>query len=181
MQEDKQDIQITTTVNKNYYDELDPIYQYAVDYRLDNMKYRDIAGQEKIGVKETTVRTWFAVGGICYLAFEQKKKERAEEREQLFKEIKEKELKDLATDAIQVLRHNLKVKKDGNIAVEVLKLNGMEPPRKIEAVLEESEGLKLLRELINQDEHEIKNNGARENLPGEQPAGTVDTQPEEDS
>jgi hypothetical protein len=59
-------------------------------------------------------------------------------------------------------------------------MDGM-PTQKVEALVEESEGVRLLKDLLGNDEHEIKNNGDREAFPSQQPAGNLDTKPEEDS
>ena len=57
----------------------------AVDMRLENYAYADIAGRVKI--KEQTARKWFMVGGICHEAYEWKRAIRMQERRDRFAAI----------------------------------------------------------------------------------------------
>jgi AraC-like DNA-binding protein len=141
--------QLSTTVNGDPYEQLAEEYRVAVDMKLENYSYADIAGNAK--VKEQTVRKWFMTGGICYDAYQWKRQIRMQERKQRFSEI-ETQLHEMAADAILTLKRRLK-KGSETAAINVLALAGFTPIKKIQEIPpEDSEELKLLREIIDKNE-----------------------------
>lgn len=128
------------------YDDLSAVHRHAIDLRIEGMKYKDIA--KELNAKYQTVRSWFAKKGVCYEAYNSRKKLTAQDRRQLFKQIDEK-LKDLAIDAILVISNSIR---HGNsrIALEVLKMAGFEQVHKIEDVTKKKGQEEKLMEIINQ-------------------------------
>jgi transposase len=145
--------QLSTILNEDPYEKLDEDHRMAVDMRLENYSYADIAVPTK--VKEQTVRTWFMRGGICYEAYQQRRRERMAERKERFTEI-ETQLHEMAADAILTLKRQLK-KGSETAAIRVLELAGFSPIHKVQDVPpEESEELKLLREIVDRNERSSK-------------------------
>jgi hypothetical protein len=144
------DKQLSTNLNpQDPYEQLSEQHRIAVDMRLENYAYADIA--EPLKVKEQTVRTWFMRGGYCYEAYQWKRRIRMDERKQRFQEI-ETQLHEMSADAVLVLKQRLK-KGSESAALNVLALAGFTPlQRVVDETPKESEELKLLRELV--DTHE---------------------------
>lgn len=82
--------------NQKIYDGLKAYHQLAVDLRASGHKYDEIAADPRIDAKEHTVRTWFMKGGICYEAYEEKKKILQSERQEKLEQV-EDGIVDLAT------------------------------------------------------------------------------------
>ena len=105
---------------QNLYDSLEPRHQLAIDLRLAGATYKQMAKNVTISTKEHTIRTWFMEGGICKEAYEWKKRERAEERDEFFQQIHE-QINDIAISAIYTLR---KAVEEGNVqaSLKILEL-----------------------------------------------------------
>jgi hypothetical protein len=73
---------IQTETNEDPYENLDPIYQQAIDMRIDGMRYRAIG--QFVKRSEMTVRLWFYKGGRLYDVYTKKKKERSAESKKLW-------------------------------------------------------------------------------------------------
>lgn len=130
------------------YDSLEPWLQYAIDLRLDGYMYRQITyllnqklseGKTKEEIanleyfKESRVRTWFMTGGLCDYAFTQKKKERANERNKVWKEVKD-QIVDGAVEAIATLKRRMRSKNEAvstRAAENFIRLAELEPEQKI--------------------------------------------------
>jgi hypothetical protein len=140
------DQQTSTNINKELgfldpYLALDEIKQRAVDMRLDNVSYQDIAANLKIEYQ--TARFYFMKNGPCYEAYEHMRKLRLEDRRQRHKKI-EKEIEALAADAVITLSTLLRGSRSGMVrllaATKALELNGFEaikrdnPDEKITAI-----------------------------------------------
>jgi len=117
--------------------------------RLEHYAYADIAVAAR--VMEQTVRKWFARGGMCDEAYQQRRGERIEERRERFNEI-ETQHHEMAADAILILKRQLK-KGSETAAFRVLELAGFSPIKKIQDVTPQvSEELKLLRSIVAKHE-----------------------------
>jgi hypothetical protein len=136
------------------YEQLEPRLQFAIDLRLRNVSHADIAKQKEISVTPQTVRRWFMKGGACYLAFKEeeriRKRENKKRREKLDEYVNE-----LAPDALLVVEEEMR---KGNLkaALEILKMAGLSPVQKFEDVTPESEGILLLRKIIEERRHETQ-------------------------
>lgn len=110
------------------FENLDAKYQTAIEARLSGLKYKDIA--KSCHVTESTVKGWFFKGGILFVAYGQKLKERKAENRKLFKGWPD-DLKDMALDAKVVVQ---KAVRNGDVktAIEVMKMAGMEEPTKVQ-------------------------------------------------
>jgi hypothetical protein len=141
--------QLSTAVNQDPYEKLGEIYRQAIDQRLQNFSYADIAHQ--LERKEQTIRTWFMTGGIFYEAHEYRRNQLAIERQHRFTEVEE-QLKDMAADAILVIKNRLRGGSEP-AAFKVLEMVGYGAIQKIQDIApEESEELTLLRTIV--DKHE---------------------------
>lgn len=119
----KKDRQLSTEVDA--YAALDEKHRVAVDMRLQNYAYADIAVNRLVKMQEQTVRSWFAKGGICLKAYTELRAIRAGERQERFDEI-DSQLQEMAADAIIVLKKSLKKGSEG-AAARVLELAGYVP------------------------------------------------------
>ncbi|MBI4038712.1 hypothetical protein HY384_02020 [Candidatus Daviesbacteria bacterium] len=138
--------------NVNSYEALDKLGKEIVVLKLSGLSYQSIVEYlEKIGEKREnqTVREWFINGGKYYEAYEFMKAKRHEEIEPEFKAI-EGQIKEGAIDAIGVVRDQVK---RGNLkaAMYLLKLAGFEVEQ-IKNISDESEEMKLLKEIIERNE-----------------------------
>lgn len=141
--------QLSTKINA--YEALSEKHRVAVDMRIENYAYADIAANRLVGVEEQTVRAWFMRGGLCHAAYQEKRNQRMDERRQRFMEI-ETQLHEMSADAVLVLKQRLK-KGSETAAVTVLALAGFSPIKKVADVTPQvSEELKLLRQIV--DDHE---------------------------
>jgi hypothetical protein len=134
--------------NGRDYDSLEAWQQYAIDLRLDGYLYRQITillnqilteGKKKEELenleyfKESRIRTWFMSGGLCEYAYRQKKKERAKERSNIWKEVKE-QIRDGAVEAIATLKRRMRSKNEAvstRAAENFIRLAELEPEQKI--------------------------------------------------
>lgn len=147
------------------YEKLDEHMRVAVDMRLENIGLKDIAA--KIDVAYITARAYFMKGGACYEAYQHMKRLRMIERKRRLKRIN-KEIQDLAADAVVVLKELVRNPKTpaivrSNSAAKILEMAGFGGVIKTKDV-NESEGLKLLKKLMGDDEHKIKNHRDRKSL-----------------
>ena len=130
----------------NPYDALTSPQQIAVDLRLAGRAYKDIASNEFINLQEHTLRTWFMQGGVCHEAYEWKKKMRAEDREEYYREL-ESEIKDAGQEAMVALREAVS-KGNTTAIVKALELSGISKLSYQIQVKQEDEGILILREII---------------------------------
>lgn len=147
------------------YMKLDEKMRQAVDMRLENIGLKDIAA--KVGAAYATVRWYFMRGGPCYEAYQYMRQLRMEERKHRLKRIS-KEIEDLAADAMFVLKEVVRNPATpaivrANSAIKVLEMAGFGGILKTQDV-NDSEGIKLLRQLIGHDEQQLKNRRNRKTL-----------------
>jgi hypothetical protein len=152
--------QVSTELNEDPFEKLEPHHQMAVEMRLENFAYKDIAAAVK--KSEQTVKWWFMKGGICKEAYDHKKVQRAEDRDERYQEIA-KQLDEMASDALLVLKRSMK-KGSESAAIRVLELAGFTPVQKVKNETPQSEELDLLRKIV--DKHE----GTSQPLQGEREA-----------
>lgn len=146
----------------NPYDTLTSPQQIAVDLRLAGILHKDIASHTLINLREHTIRTWFMQGGVCHATYEWKKKIRADEREQYYRDEIESEIKDAGQEAMIALREAIS---KGNITaiVKALELSGISKLSYQIDIKQEDEGILILREIITERraiakaERELKN------------------------
>lgn len=152
------------------FEQLSPRHQKAIELRLNAVKYKEIA--EELKVKEITVRLWFAKGGICHDVFENMKKERTKEREDLFNQI-DKKLKDIAVDAVVVLENAVR-KGNWKAAVKALEMAGFEPVHKVADVTEDEKAktLEVLKDFFTNGGQNQSNN---KSISTERQAGDFNT------
>ena len=139
--------QITTELNEDPFEKLDDHHQQAVEMRLENFAYRDIAAH--VQKSEQTVRWWFIRGGICQEAYDYKLKQRAEDRDERAKQI-QNQLDSMAADAVNVLKRSMR-RGSETAAIRVLELAGFTPVQKHKDVTKSKE-LELLEELVTRHE-----------------------------
>ena len=125
---------LSTDVEPGYYD-LEPKYQYALEARLDGVKYKVIAEnlrRQSIQITEQAIRLWFMKGGPLCLIFRNMKRERAREVREMFKHLRE-EYADIAPEAMTTIKKHVR---NGSLAaaMHVMDVNGFEPVHKIEDV-----------------------------------------------
>lgn len=163
----------TNTFKK--FEQLSPTHQKAIELRLNAVKYKDIA--QELNMKEITVRLWFSKGGICHDVFENMKKERMKEREDLFKQI-DKRLKDIAVDAVIVLENAVR-KGNWKAAVKALEMAGFEPVHKVADVTEDEKKktLEILKDFFTNGG---QNKSDNESISTKRQAGNSNIKPEKD-
>lgn len=136
---------------QNSYIKLKDYHQLAIDLRASGLRYEEIASNPQINTKEHTVRTWFMKGGICYEAYEEKKKLLRAERQEKLKQV-EDGIVDLASDALEVLKEAVE-KKNLKAAITVMEMAGFKATQKVQEVpQEENETVLLLRQIIDSQE-----------------------------
>ena len=137
----------------NPYNSLTSPQQIAIDLRLAGKAYKDIAPHMS-NLQEHTLRTWFMNGGVCYEAYEWKKKLRAEEREQYYRDEIENVIKDLGRYALVALQEAVS---KGNITaiVKALELSGISK-LSYQIDVKQDEGILILREIITEMRAEAK-------------------------
>lgn len=117
------------------FESLEERFQFAIEARLEGMKYKDIAGMLKgrnIKTSERTVRDWFAKGGACYDVYKLMKRERAKEVRAMFKKLRDEYI-NIAPEAMFTIKSHVR---KGNLqaAMHVMEVNGFEPVHKVEDV-----------------------------------------------
>jgi hypothetical protein len=126
---------IATEDYETAYEELDDIYRFAIDFRIDGMRYRAIAQiiskQFESSRTEQRVKEWFSPkDGMLYDIYQWKKRQRREESKKLFKNV-HKQLQDAAVDAAVTLKNKSRMG-DVAAALGVLRIAGFEMPTKVE-------------------------------------------------
>lgn len=153
------------------YEDLEVYHQMAIDMRLDGYSYfaiastlHDLAVKNKIDKKfpESLIRQWLMRGGYCRFAFDQKKKERAEERKKLYNNIPD-QLQDLANLAIVSLKGRIR-KGSVMASLEILKMVGFEAPKKLE--IEDKRPVKVEATIIMPDGTSTQVNSKPDNKTG---------------
>jgi hypothetical protein len=134
------------TTEQNPYDLLEPRHQLAIDLRLAGATYKQISKDIMISAKEHTIRTWFMNGGICKKAYEFKKKEHADDREEFFQKLHE-HIDDIAISAVYTLH---KAVESGNVQASLKILELADTKRLIQLKQTDimSEDLHNLRQII---------------------------------
>lgn len=117
-----------STETHDPYEDLKPIYQDAVNMRIDGFRYAAIAQHCK--VREDTARHWFEKTGMLYHAYELQRKRRREESKELQKKVMD-QLNDAVIDAIITLKGKARA---GNVpaSLGVLAYSKFQPTQKIE-------------------------------------------------
>ncbi|OGY24261.1 MAG: hypothetical protein A2Y57_04225 [Candidatus Woykebacteria bacterium RBG_13_40_7b] len=121
----------TVTIEDKTFEELDPIYQTAIEMRIEGHRYWEIA--IKVKREEKTVRDWFTSDrGILYKSYQQRRKEWVEENEALIKEMQD-QFKDASVDAMKALRRRIKA---GHVlaSINMLDRAGFQPVQKVEDI-----------------------------------------------
>src|SRR5690348_7969850 len=126
---------IATKDYETIYEELDEIYRFAIDLRIDGMRYRAIAQviskQFESSRTEQRVKEWFAPkDGMLYDIYQWKKRQRREESKKLFSKVHE-QLQDAAVDAAVTLKNKAR-QGDVAAALGILRIAGFEIPKKID-------------------------------------------------
>lgn len=134
------------------YEKLEPRLQMAVDLRLRNVSHADIAKQKEISVTPQTVRRWFMKAGLCYVAFKEEEKIRKRENKKRRQKLDDY-IDELALDALLVVEQEMR-KGSLKAALELLRMAGISPIQKFEDVTPESEGIVLLRKIIEERRNE---------------------------
>lgn len=131
----------------NPYDALTSPQQIAVDLRLAGKVYKDIASNVSVNLQEHTIRAWFMNGGACHEVYEWKKKIRAEEREEWYRNEFENKIKDLGREAVAALQNAVN---KGNVPaiIKALELAGISQMSCQIQVKQADEGILILREII---------------------------------
>lgn len=130
------------------YDKLTSAQQIAVDLRLTGKPYRDIASSQFVNLQEHTICTWFMKGGVCHEAYEMKKKIRAEERDQYYRDEFENDIKELGREAIVAMREAIG-KGSVQAIVKALELAGISQMSYKIQIQQDDEGVMLLREIVS--------------------------------
>jgi hypothetical protein len=167
---------LSTSVEYDPYVGLDENYKKAIELRLRNVEYKDIASLCNAGI--STVKHWFMSGGFLDEAYKWRAKIQDDDREERNKRI-QAQLEDASSAAVNVLtgivRNEIKAGSMAKVsaASKILDVSGFTPPIKIDTG--ESEELKLFRELISQNERILKSKkGTGANIPGRQSPGRMD-------
>lgn len=90
---------------KSPFDSLKPIYQEAIELKLQGMAYKVIAdtlSQTGFKVKEHTLRVWFMQGGICHAIYNSMQEARRAQLQQETREMSYR-LQEAARDALGTL------------------------------------------------------------------------------
>jgi hypothetical protein len=134
MKDEAKDKQLSTEVNESEYEKLDPIYQYVIELRLMGASSKHIANDptisKSLGIKHQTVRTWFAINGMLYAAYQEEKREWTKENRQRVKEIKSS-LEGIGPDAVQAYRKAIAAS-NWKAAESLLDRIGFKPKDKVE-------------------------------------------------
>jgi len=130
----------------------------AVDMRLENIGLKDIAA--KLNIEYMTARWYFTKSGPCYEAYQHMRKLQLKDRRKRLERIS-KEIEEIAVDAIIVIKDLIRNPKTpaivkANVSIKALEMAGFGAILKHEDVTE-SEGVKLLKELMQHDERKLKN------------------------
>lgn len=126
-------VQKYTKQNKNEdqspFDKLEPVHQAAVTLRLYGMSHDQIAleinrmlKKQKVNKEypDSTIRKWFATGGICYEAYRYKKDLLTKENNERIKEV-DRRLVEAMTDAVVVVHDRIR-KNNLQAALETIKI-----------------------------------------------------------
>jgi hypothetical protein len=111
---------------------------------------------------ESLIKQWFMRGGYCRTAYDQKKKERAEERQKLFKRIPD-QLQDLANLSVVALKSRIR-KGSVMASLEILKMVGFEAPKKLE--IEDKRPIKVEATIVMPDGTNTKVNSPPDSKTG---------------
>lgn len=129
------------------YDKLTSAQQIAVDLRLTGKPYRDIASSQFVNLQEHTICTWFMKGGVCHEAYEMKKKIRAEERDQYYRDEFENDIKELGRGYSSNAGSYWQRKCSSNS--KALELAGISQMSYKIQIQQDDEGVMLLREIVS--------------------------------
>lgn len=139
-------------IEQTTFNNLKSQHQLAVDLRASGARYEEIATQ--INTKQHTIRTWFMKGGICYEAYEEKKRQLRAERQEKLKQV-EDGIADLASGALEVLKEAVE-KKNLKAAITIMEMAGFKAIQKVQDVpSEENEVISLLREIAQNRQPQI--------------------------
>lgn len=143
---------------------LTPKHALAVDLRVVGRSYQEITSDPRIQSQPQSVRSWFALGGVCHEQYEYKNRLLSEDRWAKMRQV-EAGIQDLASGALEVLKeeieqHNLKA------AIRILEMAGFKEVQRVEEIHPEyDEAITLLRQIIEDRREAARINRFSNNTP----------------